>query len=254
MSQSTVRLTPPSAEQRAPSSSPEELPCNPRVLDEVSVPEIPAGDYEGPSSGSLRLLDPPPYCEARIPEHPVTYTFSSLGPSSSGMVLVPPSSSPDTRPVYHISVGQDPFFPPCSITSIVRGGMPDGPHVGSFRTVHANTKRDAETVCIQITLPDGTIMQSRKIYQWYWFNEERILEWTCAPNFPAASETICTHPDNPKAVLARFVPASQLQRRNRPVEENQLTVTPAGYARFDDILISVLIWERNRKKEFYGVY
>lgn len=62
----------------------------------------------------------------------------------------------------------------------------------------------------------------------------------------------CTHPENPKTVLAYFVPASQLQRQNRPVEESQLIVTPAGYPCFDDILISVLIWERDRKKLFYG--
>lgn len=75
------------------------------------------------------------YDVARIPSYPVVYTFSSLGATSSAMILVPTQDSPDSRPVYHISIGNDPFLPMCFITSVVRGGYAEGEYVGGFKCV-----------------------------------------------------------------------------------------------------------------------
>jgi hypothetical protein len=75
------------------------------------------------------------YNVARIPNYPVTYTFSSLGPTTGAMILVPPPDSPDTRPLYHISVSHDPFLPHCRITSVLQGGSVNGSYVGGFTCV-----------------------------------------------------------------------------------------------------------------------
>ena len=70
------------------------------------------------------------YASARIPTGPIRYAFSQLAFNS--MILVPPESSPDTRPLYHISVNQNCFNPLSYITTIHRGGNADGEHVGDF--------------------------------------------------------------------------------------------------------------------------
>jgi hypothetical protein len=51
------------------------------------------------------------------------------------MVLLPPPESPDTRPLYHISVQMNCFMPFSFITSIRRGGTERGEFVGEFECV-----------------------------------------------------------------------------------------------------------------------
>jgi hypothetical protein len=70
------------------------------------------------------------YEVARVPVTHVKYQFSYVGPNR--MVLLPPATSPDTRPVYHISVSMNCFVPYSYITEIRRGGGPDGEIVGDF--------------------------------------------------------------------------------------------------------------------------
>ncbi|KAF8972688.1 hypothetical protein BDZ97DRAFT_850887 [Flammula alnicola] len=186
----------------------------------------------------------------------------ALGASSSAMLLIPPPDSPDTRPVYHISVGQDPFLPNCFITSVVQGGREDGLHVGRFKTVIGveAMKRNIETVCMrECEHPLSTMFTNtttrrkgvtRRTFSWYSFNPARAVLWTTASSWPLVSPSSCSHPSEPNRILAEFVPADQLQRRGTPIAENKLTIMPAGYPYFDDILVSVLLLEKQRRMEF----
>jgi hypothetical protein len=71
------------------------------------------------------------YSASRLnPATAVKYQFSQL--SFNSMLLVPPPSSPDTRPLYHISVHLNCFMPFSFITSVRRGGNQDGEFVGEF--------------------------------------------------------------------------------------------------------------------------
>lgn len=70
------------------------------------------------------------YSTARVPTVAVKYTFSRL--SFNSMILLPPPHAADSRPVYHISVNLNVFNPFSFITSVRRGGSPDGDYVGDF--------------------------------------------------------------------------------------------------------------------------
>ncbi|KAF9451190.1 hypothetical protein P691DRAFT_724711 [Macrolepiota fuliginosa MF-IS2] len=73
---------------------------------------------------------PPDYAVARYPVRPVRYQFSSVG--SNSMILLPPETAPDTRPVYHITVSMNCFVPYSYITTLRRGGTEAGEYVGDF--------------------------------------------------------------------------------------------------------------------------
>jgi hypothetical protein len=51
------------------------------------------------------------------------------------MLLMPPRSAPDSRPLYHISVSINPFIPTSSTTTIRRGASENGEHVADFEYV-----------------------------------------------------------------------------------------------------------------------
>jgi hypothetical protein len=55
------------------------------------------------------------------------------------MLLVPPRSSPDSRPLYHISVSINPFIPTSSTTTVRRGASENGEHVADFEYVIVST-------------------------------------------------------------------------------------------------------------------
>ncbi|KAH9479705.1 hypothetical protein JR316_0008300 [Psilocybe cubensis] len=208
-------------------------------------------------------IEPPPdYDVARIPTYPVVYTFSSLGPSSSAMILVPTQDSPDTRPIYHISVGHDPFFPMSFITSVVRGGHAEGDYVGGFKTIQAyrmiGTNRwlptpASETVTIrgfEYPMP-GLFVKNNKngLKHFQWGNklkEQYRLTWAC-PAFPGARVYTCYKQGHETQPLAKFTPTNELLRRNTPFPEAKLEIMPIGHGLFDDILISVLLLERMRR-------
>ncbi|KDR68016.1 hypothetical protein GALMADRAFT_257573 [Galerina marginata CBS 339.88] len=205
---------------------------------------------------------PPSYSVARIPDHPVTYTFSRLGNGTSAMILVPPPSSPDTRPAYHISVAQDPFMPACFITSMVRGGDQDGPSVGGFRTITGigPLQNNAETVWIRdcehpmrSIFSAGTNRKKElRNFQWYSFNPKRSLVWSC-PTWPQVGTFSCHRPAEAAKTLAQFSPVNQLIRRGVVPDEIKLTVMPIGHPMFDDILLSALLLERHRLTDFYTI-
>lgn len=70
------------------------------------------------------------YNISRIPNKPIRYSFSQL--SFNSMILVPPADSPDTRPLYHVSVHLNCFMPFSYITTIRRGATEIGDHVADF--------------------------------------------------------------------------------------------------------------------------
>ncbi|KAF8199081.1 hypothetical protein BJ912DRAFT_922262 [Pholiota molesta] len=197
--------------------------------------------------GAVPADAPPSYNVARIPNYPVTYTFSSLGPTTGAMILVPPPDSPDTRPLYHISVSHDPFLPHCRITSVLQGGSVNGSYVGGFTSISGieDLKKDAET---HTTLKrKGLAYQT---FEWYSFNSKRALKWTTSTSWPKAGPSTCVLLSDPKkAKVAEFTPFAELRRRGQPVLENTLTVMPVGHSHLDDILISALLLERRRRME-----
>jgi hypothetical protein len=69
----------------------------------------------------------------RAPTTLMEYTFSPNGASS--LLVLPPSEAPDSRPLYHVSSTLDPFIPTASVTTVCRGGHPDGEFVGDFECV-----------------------------------------------------------------------------------------------------------------------
>lgn len=58
------------------------------------------------------------------------YTFSPNGFSST--LVLPPSEAADSRPLYYISAALDVFIPTAGMTTVCRGGHPDGDYVGDF--------------------------------------------------------------------------------------------------------------------------
>ncbi|PPQ94455.1 hypothetical protein CVT25_002546 [Psilocybe cyanescens] len=180
-------------------------------------------------------IEPPPnYDVARIPSYPLTYTFSSLGGSSSAMILIPTLDSPDTRPVYHISVGHDPFLPFCFITTVVRGGSGQGEYVGGFKTLHTYPSH------MESPTPGSESVTIRG------------FEYSMPTIFTKGKRKgVCYKRDDDTKPLARFTPTEELMQKNKPFPEAKLEIMPIGHARFDDILISVLILERNRRVSYY---
>ncbi|KAF9482614.1 hypothetical protein BDN70DRAFT_874791 [Pholiota conissans] len=222
----------------------------------------PAGDRSPGARLSVPMGAPPSYDVARIPNRPVTYTFSSLGPASGAVILVPPADLPDTRPLYHISISHDPFLPHCLITSVMRGGTTNGTYVGGFTTITGidDMKNQAETVCIRAAVHSFyTVFRETTIknkgmacHTFSWlpsntFTTKHTLKWTTSKTWPQTSLSTCTlASDSGQTKIAEFTPCDQLKE---PFSENALMVMPAGHSHLDDILISALLLERRRRME-----
>jgi hypothetical protein len=58
------------------------------------------------------------------------YTFSPYGPAT--LLLLPHASTPDTRPLYHISFASDVYNPTAGITAVHQGGSAQNALVGEF--------------------------------------------------------------------------------------------------------------------------
>lgn len=75
----------------------------------------------------------PDTAESLTRHHSTTYSFSQFGYQS--MLLLPPETSNDSRPLYHISVEINCFRPASHITVIRRGASESGAYVGEFEYV-----------------------------------------------------------------------------------------------------------------------
>jgi hypothetical protein len=71
------------------------------------------------------------YTESRQINKPVVFSFSPV--SYNTMLLIPPSTEPDTRPLCTISVALDCFNPTASVTTVRLGGSAEhGEIMGEF--------------------------------------------------------------------------------------------------------------------------
>ncbi|KAJ7093129.1 hypothetical protein C8R44DRAFT_399036 [Mycena epipterygia] len=208
--------------------------------------------------GAIPFGSPPAYDHARVPLHPVNYTFSPQGFNS--LLLLPPPDLPDTRPLYHISVALNCMNPFSFITTVHRGASDSGPYVGEFEM---GISTIPATVCMgssQKTIKDAIRVEHRT--RWCWrFKEDpsQHIRWelnnfsTGLFNCFLASDR---HPASTDLKIAQFRGAPYTQKGNERTPPSMLRIYPTGQALFDDILVSALIIERKRlhpsSPEIYG--
>ncbi|KXN91272.1 hypothetical protein AN958_01407 [Leucoagaricus sp. SymC.cos] len=217
-----------------------------------------SGDLRPPlshnSNSAMGVLSeaPPGYDVARLPVNTIRYNFSNIGPSC--MLLLPSSESPDTRPVYHISVSMNCFAPCSSITTVTRGGTADGDLVGDFEMGDGvNTSVKKPTVSFRGKEYPMETLVSRSKMKWTWFHPieemafgKSFFTWDCTywrDNFPVF---YCKLNGSPFTPLAAFTPQTDPPRQGRPRTTQTLEVTPEGHRYFDEIILSLLIVEAER--------
>jgi len=198
------------------------------------------------------LLNPeerlPDYTAARLPNHPVVYTFPSIG--SSGMFLMPPPGELDPRPLYHIGVRMNVFNPHSFITAIHRNSE-TGAFVASF---DAGISDDPSTLDIRgVTYPLKQVLKKNN-YQdsrtgvWNWSLRERLVWQYSFDKTVSVGQWTVTCKDKAGATLyARLhLPKVGAVQPTRQVEGLRLEILPEGHRLFDDILVSMLVIERRR--------
>ncbi|KAL1739727.1 hypothetical protein HDZ31DRAFT_68647 [Schizophyllum fasciatum] len=192
------------------------------------------------------LEDPPAYVDARRPTEPITYVFTPSG--ANAMLLLPPADSADTRPLYHISVAMNVFVPTSFITTIRRGGTEEGPIVGDFEMGISNK---ASTVFIrnqECTVHEALHPKTFKSDILSWGLAEKEFHWDITGD---ARFYTCFKTEKGvtgRVALARFLPNRTLRLPDVRHRTQLLEVTPAGQEFMDDILLSVLIIERRRRR------
>ncbi|KAJ3564984.1 hypothetical protein NP233_g7934 [Leucocoprinus birnbaumii] len=205
---------------------------------------------EGSEPGSAQEESPPDYVEALIPTCPVDYTFNPHEEDVHSMVLVPPLDVVDTRPMYHIRVVHDLFDPSFFVTSI-RKGSNDGHLVADFKT---KTDCSALEETVYFKRSEDHIFKKlvagnkKDEFQWKLQHKDgglllwRWERWWMCRYVPEQTTSKNKHYD----IIAQFHPPGLRTNTSRKV--TRLTMEPAGQKYFDEILLSVLILERKRKK------
>ncbi|PPQ94458.1 hypothetical protein CVT25_002549 [Psilocybe cyanescens] len=150
---------------------------------------------------------------------PLAYSFSLLGTSASAMLLIPThvESPAGAQALYHISIGHDPFIPTHLVTSVVKGSNDQG------LTAISIPNHPQQPVFIngsEYKLMD--IFQKRK-----------------------KKKGSCHDPADSNRIFAEFCVSAGLAT-NSPRAEPQLIVMPIGQTLLDDIIISILLLERQR--------
>ncbi|PBK99075.1 hypothetical protein ARMGADRAFT_1007695 [Armillaria gallica] len=193
-----------------------------------------------PRTDPIPFGAPPAYNTARLPTIPVTYSFSRL--SFNSLILIPPPESPDSRPLYHISVNNNVFNTMSHTTIIHRGPTEDGPYVGEFES--GISYKNATVYMGGVETPLSARLSKRGSFtagRWNWTGPKHKLAWNCE-----ITPRICHSVNNQNTVYARFNPSNKLRKANTPPELYTLQIMPAGQAFFDDILISALLIEQQR--------
>ncbi|KAK0488646.1 hypothetical protein IW261DRAFT_1557089 [Armillaria novae-zelandiae] len=178
---------------------------------------------------------PPAYNTARLPTIPVIYSFSRL--SFNSLILVPPPESPDSRPLYHISVYNDVFNTMSHTTIIRRGATEDGPRSGI-------SSKPATVYMGGLETPLSTRLSKRgrsSAGRWFWTGPKHRLAWNCE-----TTPRICHSLTNQNIVYAKFNLSNKLRRANTPPELYTLQIMPEGQPYFDDVLMSALLIEQQR--------
>ncbi|TFY70287.1 hypothetical protein EVG20_g2723 [Dentipellis fragilis] len=216
---------------------------DPRSPTRPSIPQ----NARASSSSTVSTLQP----RARIPapappsSEPITYTFS---PSSfNSMLLLPPATAADSRPLYHISVHQNCFIP-TSFATVLRRGASEQGQMGisdeSSTVTMDDTQRLLSKVLTQVTVYG--YVRDQKQFRWKFGDTE--VNWTVSLLKPMVKAT-CTLKaagrNGPE--LAVLVPANMQDPVWRG--ERRLTtirITPAAEPYIDHILVSALVLERMR--------
>ncbi|KAJ6547166.1 hypothetical protein B0H19DRAFT_1164287 [Mycena capillaripes] len=192
---------------------------------------------------------PPAYEAARMPLNPVNYTFSPNGHNS--ILLLPPSELPDTRPLYYVSVALNCMNPFSFITTIHKGASDSGPHVGEFEMGISTIPGTVAMGNCQKKIKDAVRVE-RTRSRWTWqFRDDpsQHLRWelnnfsTGIFNCFLASDS---WPASTHLKIAQFKGAPFHQKGVERTPPSMLRIYPQGQASFDDILVSVLIFERKR--------
>jgi len=215
------------------------------------IPPVPVPvltlEYEPPPPERQPLWNPPGYNASRDPTVPVTYSFSRV--SSSAMILIPPEDFPDSRPRYHISVNLNCFMPSSYITTIHRGATENGQFVGDFEMgiskIPATVSFRGKETKIKDILKKSWVLADSGVWRWRCPGKEKTLIWHWQ-SVPLSATCKVQARKGPAVIVAKFMPASRLRREGNPVDLSRLEILPEGQEDFDDILISVLIVQREK--------
>ncbi|XP_006462147.1 hypothetical protein AGABI2DRAFT_119011 [Agaricus bisporus var. bisporus H97] len=193
---------------------------------------------------------PDSHVEDQVPTYPMTYTFTPVEGDSETMILVPSTATSNSHAVYHIRVTHDLFDPSFFITTIKKGGTSDGRLVGDF-----TTKQDCsafeETVFyknIENRIFTKLIVVKKDEYHWKMRGGAELLVWKWDKNWTCQHVPAQSPSKNKRyPIIAQFFPYV-LRSPSNPHKIAHMTVQPSGQQFFDDIILSLLIVERKRKK------
>ncbi|KAJ8588395.1 hypothetical protein M405DRAFT_934131 [Rhizopogon salebrosus TDB-379] len=178
------------------------------------------------------------------------FTFSPSG--TNAMLLLPHPLSPNSSPLYHISVSSDCFKPHIYTTTICRGGSDQGRIVAEIKQPLCQHTKYPGTVQVgpkmaylaNIHIRKGDCDAMRQRYDWQ-FHEGKFLRWETNCRDGKVTSIKCTRyglKDAP--VLASFRP---IKRRG---ELQTLEVFPEGRPFMDDIVVSCLATESRRSTRY----
>ncbi|TFK99631.1 hypothetical protein BDV98DRAFT_131689 [Pterulicium gracile] len=227
-----------------PQNPPDDLPAI--IITEGSHP----GHPSPPPADADQM--PPGYEESRFPTVSVVYSFSPTQ-SGSSMLLIPPPAHPDSRPLYHISVHPNVFVPLFYKTRVTRGGSIEGEEVGDFemnifpadgRLVAFGPPHESTVSMRGKEHPLDMILTREAPRKLHWRFVVARMKWDCQ-SIPFRCSL---HAD--ETALASFTPAAGKREPGRPPPLATLEVLPAGFRYLDDIVVSILVIERQRLTPF----
>ncbi|KAF7311645.1 hypothetical protein MKEN_01067800 [Mycena kentingensis (nom. inval.)] len=184
---------------------------------------------------------PPAYEHIKAPLEPVNYAFSPQQHENT-MLLVPPSSLPDSRPQYHISVALNVFNPFSFTTTIRRGGTSNGPKVGEFE-MGISSLPGIVTINGVIKFISEVVVEGEWGKHTWKFDSQDTSKHIFWNRSPADLGLYNCYLDRQYKVKIAQYQGHTFKRRPA---ETTLRVYPEGQKHFDDIVISILILERMR--------
>ncbi|KAJ7184164.1 hypothetical protein C8R46DRAFT_1063103 [Mycena filopes] len=197
---------------------------------------------------AIPTTSPPEYEQARVPEIGVNYTFSQAG--FNHLLLLPPSSLPDTRPVYFVSVVMNCMNPFSFITTVHRGASDSGPLVGEFEMGISTAPSTVTMGNSQKTIRDAIRVENSQMWTWHFKNDASFhIRWELTNRSTGLFDCYLSsdkRPASPALKIAQFRGAPLHQKGTARTPPTLLRVNPNGQVLFDDILLSILILERWR--------
>lgn len=200
------------------------------------------------------------------PTHPrtIVYTFvESL--THDAMVLLPPPTYPDPRPLYHIRVQMDYFQPSVHTTIIHRGDSESGPLVGYFKMGTSASKQDVISIDRQLWALDSSTLRrvdsekgkmregTNKRMLWHWNFGSLSLEWdltnpeekTCAMSSSLYSATT-SYSMEPVATFTSLPESQIISHSSSPLAELVVMQHDLSPGILDYVVFTALIMQRER--------